>query len=60
MTEALKIFGFICLGLGSIFGLINTIVEKNIFYGGIIISLYFVSCASLIIWLVLNKKGKVR
>lgn len=58
MTKALRIFGFVCLGLASIFGLINTIVEKNIFYAWIIISLYLVSCVSLIIWLILNKKVK--
>ena len=58
MTKVLRIFGFVCLGLASIFGLINTIVEKNIFYAWIIISLYLVSCVSLIIWLILNKKVK--
>ncbi len=58
MTKVLRIFGFVCLGLASIFGLINTIVEKNIFYAWIIFSLYLVSFVSLIIWLILNKKVK--
>ena len=58
MIKILRLFGFICLGIASIFSLINTIVEKNIFYAWIIISLYLVSCVSLIIWLILNKKVK--
>lgn len=58
MTKVLRTFGFVCLGLASIFGLINTIVEKNIFYAWIIFSLYLVSFVSLIIWLILNKKVK--
>lgn len=58
MMKILRLFGFICLGIASIFSLINTIAEKNIFYAWIIISLYLVSCVSLIIWLILNKKVK--
>ena len=58
MMKILRLFGFICLGIASIFSLINTIVEKNIFYAWTIISLYLVSCVSLIIWLILNKKVK--
>ena len=58
MTKVLRIFGFVCLGLASIFGLINTIVEKNIFYAWIIMSLYLVSFVTLVIWLVLIKKKK--
>ena len=54
MMKILRLFGFICLGIASIFSLINTIVEKNIFYAWIILSLYLVSCVSLIIWLILN------
>ncbi len=58
MTKVLRIFGFVCLGLASIFGFINTIVEKNIFYAWIIMSLYLVSFVTLVIWLVLIKKKK--
>ena len=43
MIKALRIFSSIFLALASVFGLINTIVEKNIFDAWIIISLYFVS-----------------
>lgn len=58
MTKALRIFGFVCLGLASILGLINTIVEKNIFYAWIIISLYLVACFTLAICVVLMKNKK--
>ena len=58
MMEILRLFGVVCFGIGSIFGLINTIVEKNIFYAWIITSLDLVSFVSWIIWLILNKKVK--
>ena len=58
MMKILRLFGFICLGVASIFGLINTIVEKNIFHAWIIFSLYLVSFVTLVVWLVLIKKKK--
>ena len=58
MTKALRILGFVCLGLASIFGLINTIVEKNIFYAWIIISLYLIACVALAVCVILIKKKK--
>ena len=58
MIKALRIFSSICLALASVFGLINTIVEKNIFDAWIIISLYFVSCVGFLIVLFISKKKK--
>ena len=56
MKKGLGIFGFVCLGIASIFSLINTIVEHNVFYARIIISLYLVSCVSLVMWCIQNKR----
>ena len=58
MKKGLRIFGFISLGIASILSLINTIVEHNVFYAWIIISLYLVSCFSLVMWCILNKRVK--
>lgn len=49
---------FLCLAVASVFSLINTIVENKIFNAYVMIPLYSVAVISLILYLIIYKKGK--
>ena len=57
MKNIFRFFGFLCLAIASVFSLINTIVEHNIFDAYVMIPLYSVAVICLILYLVIYKKG---
>lgn len=58
MEKIFRFIVFLCLAVTSVFSLINTIVENKIFNAYVMIPLYSVAVISLILYLVIYKKGK--
>ena len=57
MKNIFRLIGFLCLATASVFSLINTIVEHNIFDAYVMIPLYSIAVICLILYSIIYKKG---